>query len=152
MLLSAPLQYCCADRTTKPMTLAQAMAAEKRWGGEVEKLQGREVHTPPIADFLCNSNISNRMNCNPLVAPAAAAAIVSMASSMRKRVIKRTDDIFFRKGDGAASPATKKAVGKVRASLSWEDATYTLIVDNYQAELNLQDIFKYCLEQETLEG
>jgi hypothetical protein len=45
------------------MTLAQAMAAEKRWGGEVEKHQGGEVsigdHTPPAADFLRNSNNSN---------------------------------------------------------------------------------------------
>jgi hypothetical protein len=46
----------------------------------------------------------------------------------------------------------KKAAGKVCASLSWEDAAYTLIVDDYEAELNLQDIFKYCLEQEISEG
>jgi hypothetical protein len=92
------------------------------------------------------------MNCNHLVAPAAAAATVSVASSMRKRVMKRAGDIFFSKDDGAASLATKKAAGKVCASLSWEDAAYTLIVDNYETELNLQDIFKYCLEQETLEG
>jgi hypothetical protein len=91
------------------------------------------------------------MNRNHLVAPAAAAATISVASSMRKRVMKWNGDIFFSKGDGAASPATKKAAGKVRAALSWEDAVYTLIVGDYKAELNLQDIFKYCLEQETLE-
>ncbi len=60
MPISAPLQYCCTDGTTKPMTFAQAMAAEKRWGGEVGKHQGGEVSigniTPPAADFLCNSN------------------------------------------------------------------------------------------------
>jgi hypothetical protein len=75
-----------------------------------------------------------------------------MASSMRKRVMKRAVDIFFSKGDGTASPATKKAAGKVCASLSREDVAYTLIVDDYKAELNLQDIFKNCLEQETLES
>jgi hypothetical protein len=91
------------------------------------------------------------MNRNHLVAPAAAAATVSMASSMRKRVMKRAGDIFFSKGDGAASPVTKKAASKVCAALSWEDAVYTLIVDHYEAELYSQDIFKYCLEQETLE-
>ncbi len=66
--------------------------------------------------------------------------------------MKRAGDIFFSGDDGAASPATKKAAGEVCASLSWEDAAYTLIVDNYKAELNSQYIFKYCLEQETLEG
>jgi hypothetical protein len=36
MPLSAPLQYCCTDRIAKPMTLGQAMAAEKcmGWGGK----------------------------------------------------------------------------------------------------------------------
>jgi hypothetical protein len=71
-----------------------------------------------------------------------------MASSVRKRAMKRAGDIFFSR---AALLATKKAAGKVCASLSWEDARYTSIVDDYKAELNLQDIFKYCLEQETLE-
>jgi hypothetical protein len=33
MQLSAHLQeYCCGDGTTKPMTLAQAMEADKSWG------------------------------------------------------------------------------------------------------------------------
>jgi hypothetical protein len=36
--------------------------------------------------------------------------------------------------------------------LSWEDVAYTLIVDDYEAEFNLQNIFKYCLEQEALEA
>jgi hypothetical protein len=99
MPLSAPLRYCYVDRTTKLITLAQAMAAEKRRGGEVEKHQGGEVsigdHTPPATIFLRNSNNSNQMNCNHLVAPAAMAATVSVASSMRKRVMKTTGDIFF---------------------------------------------------------
>jgi hypothetical protein len=52
------------------MTLAQAMASEKHWGG------GGSIdnHTPTAADFLCNSKNSNHMKCNHLVAPAAAAA------------------------------------------------------------------------------
>jgi hypothetical protein len=95
------------------MTLAQAMAAEKHWDGKVEKRQGGEVsignNTPPATDFLRNSNNSNQMNRNRLVALAAAAATVSVASSMRKRVMKRAGDIFFSKGDGGASPATKKS-------------------------------------------
>ncbi len=63
--------------------------------------------------------------------------------------MKRAGDIFF---SGVTLPATKKAAGKVRAFLSWEDAVYISIVDNYEAEKKLQEIFKYCLEQETLES
>ena len=63
--------------------------------------------------------------------------------------MKRAGDIFF---SGVALPATKKAAGKVRAHFSREDAVYTSIVDNYKAEKNWQEIFKYCLEQEILEG
>ncbi len=63
--------------------------------------------------------------------------------------MKRAGDIFF---SVVALSATKKTAGKVRAHLSWEDAVYTLIVDNYKAEINSQEIFKYCLEQEILEG
>jgi hypothetical protein len=55
ILLSAPSQYCCTDETTKPMTLAQAMAAEKHWGEEVSI----DDHIPTVADFLHNSNSSN---------------------------------------------------------------------------------------------
>jgi hypothetical protein len=63
--------------------------------------------------------------------------------------VKRADDIFF---SVVASPATKKSAGKVRAHLSWEDVAYTLIIDDYKAEKNSQEIFKYCLEQEIMEG
>jgi hypothetical protein len=104
MPLSAPpLQYRCVDGTTKPMTLAQAMAVEKRRGGEVEKHQGGEVsignHTPPAADSLQNSNNSNQMNHNHLVTLVAVAVTISVASSMRKRVVKWAGDILFSKGD-----------------------------------------------------
>jgi hypothetical protein len=79
-------------------------------------------HTPPAADYTCNINNSNLMNCYHLVAPAAVAATISVASSMRKRVMKRAGDIFFSE---AVLPATKKAAGKVCAFVSWEDAAYT---------------------------
>ncbi len=68
--------------------------------------------------------------------------------TMVKRVMKRAGDTFFGR---AASPATKAAAGKVRAQLSQVDVTYTSIVDDYKAEKNSQEIFKYCLEQSTLE-
>jgi hypothetical protein len=81
------------------------------------------------------------------------AAVMSptapVSSMMRKTVMKRAGNIFF---SGVASPATKKSAGKVCAHLSREDAAYTSIVDNYEAEKNSQEIFKYCLEQEILEG
>ena len=48
-------------------------------------------------------------------------------------------------------PATKAAAGKVRAQLSRADEAYTSIVDDYEAEKKSQEIFKYCLEQSTLE-
>jgi hypothetical protein len=32
-VLLSSLRYCCADGSTRPMTLAQAMAVEKLWGG-----------------------------------------------------------------------------------------------------------------------
>ncbi len=73
MSLSAPLSYCCADGSTKPLTLAQAMAAEKCRGDEVSIVN----NTPPAADFLGNSNNSNHINHNHLFALAAVAAIVS---------------------------------------------------------------------------
>jgi hypothetical protein len=76
------------------MTLVQAMAAEKRWGGE----GSIDDHTPPAADFVSNINKSNRMSHNHLVAPAAAVATVSAVSSMRKRVMKRAGDIFQQSG------------------------------------------------------
>ncbi len=102
MLLSAPLQYHCADGTAKPMTLTQAMASEKRWSGDVSIVN----QCPLAADFLCNSNNSNHMKCNQLVAPAAMAAAISVASSVRKKAMKRASDIFFSR---VTSPATKKS-------------------------------------------
>jgi hypothetical protein len=44
--------------------------------------------TSPPDDFLLNSNNSNRMNCNHLVAQAALAAALTVTSSMKKRVTK----------------------------------------------------------------
>jgi len=78
--------------------------------------------------------------------PLAAAPTPDV--TMVKRVMKRAGDTFF---GGAASPATKAAAGKVCAQLSWADAAYTLIVDDYEAEKTSLEIFKYCLEQSTLE-
>ena len=72
--------------------------------------------------------------------PLAAAPAPDV--TMVKRVMKI---------GGAALPATKAAAGKVRAQLSRVDPAYTLIVDDYEAETNSQEIFKYCLEQLTLE-
>jgi hypothetical protein len=74
--------------------------------------------------------------------PLAAAPAPDV--TMVKRVVKRAGYTFF---GGAASPATKAAAGKVRAQLSWADAAYTSIEDDYEAEKNSQEIFKYCLEQ-----
>ena len=74
--------------------------------------------------------------------PLAAAPAPDV--TMVKRVMKRAGDTFF---GGAASPATKAAAGKVRAQLSRADAAYTSIEDDYEAEKNSQEIFKYCLEQ-----
>ena len=65
-----------------------------------------------------------------------------------KRVVKRAGDTFF---GGVASPATKAAAGKGRAQLARADAAYTSIEDDYEAEKNSQEIFKYCLEQSTLD-
>jgi hypothetical protein len=67
---------------------------------------------------------------------------------MIKRVMKRAGDTFF--GE-ESSPATKVAAGKVRSQLARADAAYTSIVDDYEAEKNSQEIFKFCLEQTTLE-
>ena len=67
---------------------------------------------------------------------------------MVKRVMKKAGDTFFGR---AALPATKAATGKVCAQLSWANPAYTSIVDDYEAEKNSQEIFKYCLEQSTLE-
>jgi hypothetical protein len=82
--------------------------------------------------------------------PAPAAAVMNPAASvsMIKRVMKRAGDTFF---SGAVLPATKKAAGKVCAQLSWVNAAYTSIVDDYKAEKNSQELFQYCLEQATLE-
>ncbi len=79
---------------------------------------------------------------------ALLAAAPTPAVTMVKRVMKRAGDTFF---GGAALPATKAAAGKVHAQLSWADAAYTLIVDDYEVEKNFQEIFQYCLEQSTLE-
>jgi hypothetical protein len=67
---------------------------------------------------------------------------------MVKKVMKRAGDTFF---GGAASPATKAAAGEVRVQLSRADVAYTSIVDDFEAEKNSQEIFKYCFEQSTLE-
>jgi hypothetical protein len=71
-----------------------------------------------------------------LPAPAAAVTNPAASMSMIKRVMKRAGDNFF---IGAALPATKKAASKVCAQLSWVDAAYTSIVDNYEAEKNSQE-------------
>jgi hypothetical protein len=78
--------------------------------------------------------------------PLAAAPAPDV--TMVKKVVKRAGDTFF---GGAASPATKAAAGMVRAQLSWADAAYTSIVDDYEAEKISQEILKYCLEQSTLD-
>jgi hypothetical protein len=97
------------------------------------------------------------MHCNGLSAammPGSSATATPRAAApapavtMVKRVMKRAGDTFF---GGAALPATKAAAGKVRAQLSWADAAYTLIVDNYKAEKKSQEIFQYSLKQSTLE-
>ena len=145
------------------MTLAQAMEEQKRGGGRVST--NTDNHTPPAIDFLRNSNTSNRMHCNglyttamgpstttatpPLVAaPPAVVTNPAAPAYMVKRVMKRAGDTFFR---GASSPATKKAAGKVCVQLSRGDVTYTSIVEDYEAEKNLQELFQYCVEQSKLE-
>ena len=139
--------------------MAAAIAMERQRGEERSVSVVSASCTPPPIDFLVNSNTSNRMQRNGLSAammpgasstatrsPFAAAPTPDVA--MVKRVMKRAGDTFFGR---AASPATKAAAGKVRAQLSRADAAYTSIVDDYEAEKNSQEIFKYCLEQSTLE-
>ncbi len=85
-------------------------------------------------------------SATPACPPLAAAPAPDV--TMVKWVMKRAGDTFF---GGAALPATKTAAGKVCDQLSQADAAYTSIVDDYEAEKNSQEIFKYCLEQSTLE-
>jgi hypothetical protein len=73
------VNYCANNETTRPMTLARAMAAKKLCG-KAEKHRG-EVgsivdNTPPPASFLRNSNTSNHVqrNHSNVPTPAAAAA------------------------------------------------------------------------------
>ena len=154
--LSGPVNYRAEDGSKRPMTLAAAkaeMTKSRRAGGITS-------YTPPPIDFLVNSNTSNRMHRNGLSAsvmmpwssvtatcpPLAAAP--APAVTMVKRVMKRAGDTFF---GGATSPATKVAAGKVRSQLARADAAFTSLVDDYEAEKNSQEIFKFCLEQTTLE-
>ena len=102
------VNYRAAEKTMRPMTLARAMAAEKRCG-EAEKRHGEVVsivdHTPPPANFLRNSNMSNRVKRNRLDVPTAAAVAARTSAaalqtsapapiSMVKRVMKRAGDVF----------------------------------------------------------
>ena len=87
--------------------------------------------------------VSSATTASPSLAVAPAPDV-----TMVKRVVKRAGDTFF--GE-AASPATKLAAGKVRAQLSRADTAYTSIADDYEAEKNSQEIFKYCLEQSSLD-
>jgi len=158
--LSGPVNYRVEDGSKRAMTLAAAKAMDHQ-RGEVRSVSVVSAsYTPPI-DFLVNSNTSNRMHRNGLSAammpgssatatrpPLAAAPAPDVTMTMVKRVMKRAGDTIF---GGAASPATKAAAGKVHAQLSRADAAYTLIVDDFEAEKNSQEIFKYCLEQLTLE-
>ena len=134
--LSGPVNYRAVDGSKRPMTLAAAKA-------EMMKRRVSASYTPPPIDFLVNSNTSNRMHRNGLSAAAPAPAV-----TMVKRVMKRAGDTFF---GGATSPATKVAAGKVRSHLAWADVVYTSIVDDYEEEKNSQEIFKFCVEQTTLE-
>ncbi len=160
--LSQNVDYWAADGTTRPMTLARAMAAEKRHG-EAEKRCGDVVsivdHTPPSADFLRNSNTSNRVQQNRLEVPTAAAAAARTSAavlltsapapiSMVKRGMKRAGDVFF---NGGALPGRRRSAGKVRAQLSQEDPAYTLIVNDYKEEKCSQELFQFCLAQASLE-
>jgi hypothetical protein len=123
------VDYWAANGTTRPMTLARAMAAEKHHG-KTEKRRGEVVsivdHTPPPADFLHNSNTSNHVQRNHLDVPTATAAAAQTSAaalptsalapiSMVKRVMKRAGDVFF---NGGALPGKIRAAGKVRAQLS----------------------------------
>jgi hypothetical protein len=127
--LSQNVNYWAADKTTRPMTLVRAMAAEK-CRGEAEKHCGEVVsivdHTPPPANFLCNSNTSNRVQQNCLDIPTAAAAAAQTSTpafstsapapiSMVKREMTRAGDIFF---NGGALPGKRRSAGKIRAQLS----------------------------------
>ncbi len=94
--LTRLVKYCTEDGSKRPMTLAKAIAAQKR-RGEVSVVN----HTPPAVNFLHNSNSSNRIHCNGLSAmmgssattslPAPAVAVTNLGASvsMIKRVMKR---------------------------------------------------------------
>jgi hypothetical protein len=109
------VNYLAANRTTRPMTLARAMAAEKLCG-EAKKRHGEVVsiveNTPPTADSLHSSNTSNRVQQNHLDVPTATAAAAWTSAiafptsvlapiSMVKRVMKQAGDVFI---SGAALP------------------------------------------------
>ena len=158
--LSGRVNYHGEDGLKRAMTLA-AVKAMERQQGEVRRSVNvvSASYTPPPINFLVNSNMSNCMYRNGLSAAmmpksSATAACPPLAAApapdvtMVKRVMKRAEDTFF---GGAALPATKTAAGKVHAQLSQVDPVYTLIMDDYEAEKNSQEIFKYCLEQSTLE-
>ncbi len=157
--LSGPVNYRAEDGSKRAMTLAAAKAMEHQRGEVRSVIVVSASYTPPPIDFLVNSNTSNRMHSNGLSAammprssataarpPLAAAPVPDV--TMVKRVMKRAGDTFFGR---VALPATKAAAGKVCAQLSRVDAAYTSIIDDYKAEKNSQEIFKYCLEQSTLE-
>ncbi len=156
------VDYRVADGTTRPMNLARAMPAEKH-RGEAEKRCGEVVsivdHTPPPANFLCNSNTSNCVQRNRLDVPTAAAAAAWTSAavlptsapapiSMVKRVMKQAGDVFF---NGGALPGKRRSAGKVRARLSQEDPVYTSIVNDYEEEKSSQELFQFCLAQASLE-
>jgi hypothetical protein len=76
--LTGLVKYCTEDGSKRPMTLAKAIAAQKRQ---------REVsvvnHTPPAINFLRNSNSSNRIHCNGLCAMMGSSATTLLPLPLR---------------------------------------------------------------------
>jgi hypothetical protein len=147
--LSRTVHYRAVGGTTRPMTYARAMAAEKR-GGEVVSIAD---NTPPAINFLRNSDTSNRPQRNHLVVPTAVVATPTPATapliSMAKRVMKWAGDMFF--SGPEMTPTKRNCAGRVRTQLARSDPAFTSILEEYEEEKNSQEIFEFCLAQTRLE-
>jgi len=122
----------------------------KKRGGEVVSIA---ENTPPIINFLRNSDTSNHPQQNHLFVPTAVVATPTPATapliSMAKRVMKRAGDMFF--SGPETTPTKRNCAGRVRTQLAHSDPTFTSILKEYEEEKNSQEIFEFCLAQTRLE-
>ena len=147
--LSRTVHYRAVGGTTRPMTYAGEMSAEK-CSGEVVSIAN---NTPPAINFIRNSDMSNRQQQNHLVVPVAVVATPTPATapliSMAKRVMKRAWDMFF--SGPETTPTKRNCAGSVRTQLARSNLAFTSILKEYEEEKNSQEIFEFCLAQTWLE-